>query len=52
MAKTSGPTAGVRWDSAIEACLPKCGGNKVKAVAMANRQNPGLRAAYLAEVNG
>jgi len=51
-AKTSGPTAGVRWDSAIEACLPKCGGNRVKAVAMANRQNPGLRAAYLAEVNG
>ena len=51
-AKTSGPTAGVRWDSAIEACLPKCGGNRVKAVAMANKQNPGLRAAYLAEVNG
>jgi ATP-dependent protease ClpP protease subunit len=51
-AKTSGPTAGVRWGLAIEACLPKCQGNKVKAVAMANKQNPGLRAAYLAEVNG
>ena len=51
-AKTSGPTAGVRWGSAVEACLPKCNGNKVKAVAMANKQNPGLRAAYLAEVNG
>jgi hypothetical protein len=50
-AKTSGPTAGVRWDSAIEACLPKCGGNKMKAVALANRQNPGLRQAYLDEIN-
>jgi ATP-dependent protease ClpP protease subunit len=51
-AKTGGPSASVRWDAAIEACLPKCQGNKAKAVAMANRQNPGLRAAYLAEVNG
>lgn len=40
-----------RWDSAIEASLPKCGGNKMKAVALANRQNPGLREAMLAEVN-
>ena len=50
-AKTSGPTAGVRWGSAVEACLPKCNGNKMKAVAMANKQNPGLRQAYLDEVN-
>jgi hypothetical protein len=49
--KTSGPTAGVRWDGAVEACVPKCNGNKMKAVAMANKQNPGLRQAYLDEVN-
>ncbi|HQX53479.1 MAG TPA: Clp protease ClpP [Planctomycetaceae bacterium] len=49
---TSGtPSARTRWDSAIEASLPKCGGNKMKAVALANRQNPGLREAMLAEVN-
>jgi ATP-dependent protease ClpP protease subunit len=51
-AKTGGPSASVRWDAAIEACLPKCKGNKMRAVAMANKQNPGLRQAYLAEVNG
>ena len=51
-AKTGGPTASVRWGGAVDACLAKCNGNKVKAVAMANRQNPGLRAAYLAEANG
>jgi ATP-dependent protease ClpP protease subunit len=50
-AKTSGPSAQVRWDSSIESCLPKCNGNKVKAVAMANRLNPGLRQAFLDEVN-
>jgi ATP-dependent protease ClpP protease subunit len=49
--KTSGPSARVRWDSAVDSCLPKCNGNKVKAVAMANRNNPGLRQAYLDEVN-
>jgi hypothetical protein len=51
-AKTSGPSARVRWESSIESCLPKCGGNKVKATAMANRLNPGLRQAFLDEVNG
>lgn len=51
-AKTSGPSARVRWESSIESCLPKCGGNKVKAAAMANRLNPGLRQAFLDEVNG
>ena len=45
------PSASARWDSAIESCMSKTGGNKAKAVAMANRQNPGLREAYLAEVN-
>ena len=49
---TSGrPSASAQWHSAIENALPKCGGNKMKAVALANRQNPGLREAYLAEVN-
>jgi ATP-dependent protease ClpP protease subunit len=50
-AKTGGPSAQVRWDSAIDACLPKCKGNRTKAVAMANRANPGLREAMIAEVN-
>jgi ATP-dependent protease ClpP protease subunit len=50
-AKTSGPSARVRWESSIDSCLPKCNGNKAKAVAMANRLNPGLRQAFLDEVN-
>jgi ATP-dependent protease ClpP protease subunit len=50
-AKTSGPSARVRWESAIDTCMPKCKGNKAKAVAMANRTNPGLRQAFLDEVN-
>lgn len=49
---TSGrPSAAARWDAAVEACLSKTGGNKMKAVAMANRKHPGLREAYVAEVN-
>jgi hypothetical protein len=45
------PSASARWNNAIDTCMSKTGGNKAKAVAMANRQNPGLREAYLAEVN-
>lgn len=45
------PTASVRWNEAVELCLPKVNGNKTKAVALANKQNPGLREAYVAEVN-
>ena len=45
------PSASARWNEAIDTCMGKTGGNKVRAVAMANRQNPGLREAYLAEVN-
>lgn len=49
---TSGrPSASARWNSAIEASMAKCGGNKMRAVAMASRENPGLREAYVAEVN-
>ena len=44
-AKTSGPSASVRWNDAVESCLTKCNGNKLKAVAMANKLNPGLRQA-------
>lgn len=51
-AKSGGPSARMRWDEAVSSCLAKCSGNKVKAVAMANKQNPGLRQAFLAEVNG
>jgi hypothetical protein len=50
-AKTGSPSARVRWDAAIDAALPKCNGNKMKAVALANRNNPGLREAFLAESN-
>lgn len=45
------PSASVRWNKAIEDALPKCNGNKMKAVALANRQNPGLREEMLMEVN-
>lgn len=49
---TSGkPSARVRWDAAIEASISKCNGNKAKAVALANKNNPGLRQAMLDEVN-
>lgn len=51
VAVASGKSAADKWNGAIEVCLPKCGGNKQKAVAMANRKNPGLRQAYINEVN-
>jgi hypothetical protein len=50
-AKTSGPSASVKWSEAVSQCLAKCNGNKAKAVAMANRLNPGLRQSYINEVN-
>jgi hypothetical protein len=50
-AKSVRPSASVRWNSSVESCLAKCNGNKMKAVAMANRNNPGLREAFIAEVN-
>lgn len=45
------PTASARWSEAVAQCLTRTGGDRVKAVALANKQNPGLREAYLAEVN-
>jgi ATP-dependent protease ClpP protease subunit len=50
-AKTGGPSARARWNAAVETCLPKCRGDKFKAVKMANKLNPGLREAYVEEVN-
>ena len=50
-ARTSGPSARVRWDQAVDAAMAKTGNNKMKAVALANRNNPGLREAFLAEAN-
>ena len=50
-AKTSAPSASVRWEKAVEECLPKCRGDKMRAVAMASKSNPGLREAFVAEVN-
>ena len=48
---TSGrPSASVRWENAVEAAMAKTK-NKMQAVALASRQNPGLREAYVAEVN-
>lgn len=49
---TSGrPSASSQWSQAVDSALAKCGGNKMKAVALASRQNPGLREQMLAEVN-
>jgi len=50
-ARTGQPSASARWTQAVDAALAKTGGNKMKAVALANRSNPGLREAYLAEAN-
>lgn len=44
------PSAQVRWDEAVDIAQEKVG-NKMKAVALASRTNPGLREAMLAEVN-
>ena len=46
------PSAKAQWDNAVEECLTKCRGDRAKAVAMANKQNPGLRQEMLAEING
>ena len=49
-ARTSGPSASVRWNQAVESAMAKTG-DKMKAVALANRNHPGLREAFLAEAN-
>jgi ATP-dependent protease ClpP protease subunit len=50
-ARASGPSASVRWNQAVDAAMTKTSNNKMKAVALANRNHPGLREAYLAEAN-
>jgi ATP-dependent protease ClpP protease subunit len=50
-ARTSGPSASVRWNQAVDAAMAKTGNNKMKAVALANRNHPGLREAMVSEVN-
>jgi ATP-dependent protease ClpP protease subunit len=50
-ARTGGPSASVRWNQAVDAAMAKTGNNKMKAVALANRNPPGLREAFLAEAN-
>jgi len=45
------PSASVQWQAAIDAAMPKAK-SKAQAVSMANRNHPGLREQYLAEVNG
>lgn len=49
--QSSGPSARQRWDEVVSEALKQTGGNKAKAVALANRQNPGLRAELIAEAN-
>lgn len=51
-ARSAKPSAKARWDEAVDKNLGRYNGNRAKAVAMANKQNPGLRQAMLAEVNG
>ena len=51
VSRQSAPSATARWHESIQANI-KAGMPKAKAVKMANRQHPGLRAKYLAEVNG
>jgi len=50
-ATTGKPTASARWSAAVSECVAKCNGNRPKAVSMANKLNPGLRQAYLEEIN-
>lgn len=49
-ANSSGPSARVKWDEAVEKAFDRTK-HRGKAVALANRNNPGLRQAMLDEVN-
>lgn len=40
-----------KWNSLLEAAIPKAGGDRMKAAAMVNRMNPGLREKMVAESN-
>lgn len=50
-ARSGKPSATAQWREVVEACVTRCNGDRPKAIKLANRQNPGLREAYLAEVN-
>jgi ATP-dependent protease ClpP protease subunit len=50
-ARTGSVSARLRWEQAVDSAMAKTGNNKVKAVALANRNHPGLREAFLAEAN-
>ena len=45
-------SATAKWRAAVDACLPDCRGDRMRAVQMVNRSHPGLRERMLAEVNG
>jgi ATP-dependent protease ClpP protease subunit len=47
----TGVSARARWNEAVKACLPQAKNDRTRASQLANRQNPGLREAMLAEVN-
>ena len=47
----STPSARVRWNEAIQSCMAKARNDRAKATQLANRENPGLREAMLAEIN-
>jgi hypothetical protein len=49
-AKTSGPSARVRWSSAIDTKVA-AGMPRAKAILAIEKEQPGLRTAMLAEVN-
>jgi hypothetical protein len=47
----SSKSATAVWNESVQACLARTGGNKMKAVALASRENPGLREKMVAEAN-
>jgi hypothetical protein len=52
-ASTRRPAGSVtaRWQTAVDAALISCNGNRVRATAMAARKHPHLRAQLIAEAN-
>lgn len=47
---STGRTATSRWKAAVDAAMPRCK-SRMAAVSMVNRENPGLRQAFVNEVN-
>ncbi len=44
-------SATASWNRELAVAMKRCGGNRMKALAMANRNNPGLRSAMVEEQN-